>query len=524
MTQLSALTTIPARPLNKSLPHATSDHHQVSTTPSARALWLYIHLPQLPLEVLTRGVVPQQPYVLINDTDERPQVVLSNRHAASLGIHSGMPLAAAHALAELKVLKRRPQTEQRALERLALWAMQITPQVCVAAPDGLLLEIRGSLRLFGGLDNLLNRVRQGFRRLGYRADYAVAPTPLAAGLLARTTPRQVVRDIHEMQTLVSALPVSALSLESKAEQAIKSLGVKTIGDCRRLPRDGLSRRFSKNLLDVLDRLYGQQPDPRRAFPVPKSFDHELELPWEVDNAQALIQAGERLLDELCGYLKACSASARSLRWRLISRDNELEYFDLRLSRPARDSERMMTLLRETLMRRKISVPLRGIGLNVTDISVQTTVTSDDLFDKKAQENSEAYAAFTERLRARCGPHALRRLGLSSSHQPEKAWHWQQAVDVLETRPSGLASASGRRKQRPLWLLKQAVKLGVNENRPVLDGPLSLRPDRERIISGWWGGEEVARDYFIASTEEGGRLWIYKDLAGEREWYLHGVFE
>jgi protein ImuB len=45
---------------------------------------------------------------------------------------------------------------------------------------------------------------------------------------------------------------------------------------------------------------------------------------------------------------------------------------------------------------------------------------------------------------------------------------------------------------------------------------------ERIESGWWDGEDIARDYYAAAAETGERLWIYRDRSS-RDWYLHGIF-
>jgi protein ImuB len=51
----------------------------------------------------------------------------------------------------------------------------------------------------------------------------------------------------------------------------------------------------------------------------------------------------------------------------------------------------------------------------------------------------------------------------------------------------------------------------------------LGRERERIETGWWDGFEVARDYFVATTAKGERLWIYRELRGSRGWFLHGLF-
>jgi protein ImuB len=53
---------------------------------------------------------------------------------------------------------------------------------------------------------------------------------------------------------------------------------------------------------------------------------------------------------------------------------------------------------------------------------------------------------------------------------------------------------------------------------VLSGP-------ERIESGWWSGQGIARDYYIACAPTGARLWIYRERVATPQagWFLHGVF-
>jgi protein ImuB len=78
-------------------------------------------------------------------------------------------------------------------------------------------------------------------------------------------------------------------------------------------------------------------------------------------------------------------------------------------------------------------------------------------------------------------------------------------------------------ERPLWLLNAPLPLDVQDGRPHLDGALELEPDAERIESGWWDGNDVRRDYFVACDAAGARLWVYRELSADGGWWLHGVF-
>jgi protein ImuB len=46
---------------------------------------------------------------------------------------------------------------------------------------------------------------------------------------------------------------------------------------------------------------------------------------------------------------------------------------------------------------------------------------------------------------------------------------------------------------------------------------------ERIEAGWWDGEEVCRDYYVAANPRGETFWIYREHRNDQAWYMHGVF-
>ena len=55
---------------------------------------------------------------------------------------------------------------------------------------------------------------------------------------------------------------------------------------------------------------------------------------------------------------------------------------------------------------------------------------------------------------------------------------------------------------------------------------------ERIEAGWWDlgspahgqkSRAVHRDYFVARNGRGQLLWVFRELAAPRGWFLHGLF-
>src|SRR5262245_6745963 len=78
------------------------------------------------------------------------------------------------------------QHQRERLARLAAWCQKnFTPLVSLEPPDELLLELKGSLRLFGGARALIGRIAAGLRAQGVTAQLALTPTPRGALWLAR---------------------------------------------------------------------------------------------------------------------------------------------------------------------------------------------------------------------------------------------------------------------------------------------------------------------------------------------------
>ncbi|MDH4293615.1 MAG: DNA polymerase Y family protein, partial [Betaproteobacteria bacterium] len=59
--------------------------------------------------------------------------------------------------------------------------------------------------------------------------------------------------------------------------------------------------------------------------------------------------------------------------------------------------------------------------------------------------------------------------------------------------------------------------------PQYDGPLTLLGGPERIESGWWDEQPVARDYFVARCPQYSLLWIYRERSANARWFLQGIF-
>jgi protein ImuB len=87
--------------------------------------------------------------------------------------------------ARIVVRDHAPVEDASALLALARWAMRFSPAVAPDYPDGLMLNVTGCQRLYGGDERLAALVMQSIRALGLDARVAIAPTIGAAWAVAR---------------------------------------------------------------------------------------------------------------------------------------------------------------------------------------------------------------------------------------------------------------------------------------------------------------------------------------------------
>jgi protein ImuB len=398
------------------------------------------------------------------------------------------------------------------LRGIAAWAGQFTSRVSLSPPDAVLLEIAGSLRLFGGLRALLLQIGTGLSELGYTAALGTAPTPTAARLLARRGGSASVAEVGEIAAALSPLPLALLDQPEDTIRMLGVMGVHTVGECLALPRDGLARRFGQSLVDELDRALGRQPDPCTPYVVPARYSAKLALPAPVQDTEPLLFAANRLLLELSGYLRTRQAGITRLKLTLQHEERKPTAVTLGFSVPTRDAQRMLRLLRERL--HDFTLPDRVEAI-VLDSEETRPLSSRNLslFPEDRLPEEERWLII-DHLRARLGSDAVYGIASHPDHRPELAW---RACEP------GEAPAAYRQAARPLWLLKEPQPLRADDDAPALDGPLTLLAGPERIEAGWWDGNDTRRDYFVAEDAQGRRFWVFRERHDRRGWFLQGIF-
>lgn len=434
-----------------------------------------------------------------------------------------------------------PLADGQRLRELVAVCHQFSPTVGIEPgerPEALFLDATGCGVGFGGESAFAGQVVNAARQRGYWGFAAMADTVGAAWAVARhgagrllleSEPRARVRVIApgEQVAALRPLPIEALRMAPAAVEVLHALNVVRVEQLLALPREQLPARFGAELLGRVDRATGAIPEGMK----PERVAEPLEARWSfeapVASSQVLLAVIEELLGRLLKEVRGQDVGFQKLLWWLrVSRHDQV-CLPVELLRPTAVASDLLELIRLQMER----VKLPG---EVTDVTVRAAVVAPlvyrqgDLFGGRVGPNrDDGVTGLVERLSSRLGNAAVVRPRLVADAQPELAFEYEPWLAAPKRPPE---------VRHPIRLMRPTCL--TERPEPVRVMPAAGPPgwiawaDREyaverawgpeRIETGWWRGADVRRDYYVAETTDGERLWLFHDLAAGG-WYVQGVF-
>ena len=472
-------------------------------------LWLCIRLPDLPADAARISCT--EPLVVVNEQKGRATVFAANARARQYGIRNGMPLAAALPLcAKLDVRVRDKTAEGMLLGRVMALAYSYSGQVAIYETASLVLEIRNSRNLYGGISSLLGRITIDLDALHIHYCYAIAPFARAAYWLAYDHHGSIVENVRTLMPLLRSLPVKRLCDSDRTRLRLLRSGIRTLADVMRLPRQDAGRRYGVNFFRQLDEALGYRPEAFEYYRPPERFSAEHDFYQPTDRQDWIQAALDGLLQKLELFLLHRQRAVQRFECRLYHEKNPATRLFIGTSQATTHAAHWLQLLRERLQ--NIVLPAEVTALEIiAGEFLRPVETGCDLFQCR-NSNRQSWSELLDCLHARLGRYAVQAFTLNADHRPEYA-HCRQVA----------AGASMLQKKRPLGLLSEPELLDCRAGRPFWQGkPLRLPAGCERIEQGWWAQHDIRRDYYETITNDHRRLWVFRDLRSGK-WFLHGFF-
>jgi len=449
-----------------------------------------------------------------------------------------------------------------AQQALASIALGFTPRVALV-DEAVLMEVAGSLRLFGGLSRLAQQLEQHTSQF-FQSNQAVVHIERSQGATSLIALGRLRQRRHQPLVVcrrVADLPMHTLAAARPHLGVLERLGCRSWDDLLRLPRDGVARRFGAPLLEALDRARGHAPDRYDWRVLPEQFDQKLELDALVVHAPALMVGVLRLLLALQAWLlgRQSGLCACRLIWHMDKRRGVAPSGELlvRTAQPAQDLRHVARLIAEQLAQQRLPAPVHSIGLQSleTEMLVDSVAATGSLL-MQARRQGDSAVELIERLSARLGQSQVQAWRAHADHRPERM---QRPVSALRAQGASKSIAASARVEEagnlndaknndlyPSWLLVEPLRLTVTGDSPVYQGRLVRLAGPQRLEATGWsmasdsgdaagarGQPPAIRDYFIYRSLHAGLLWIYSErlpvgalqaMQGQtRAWYLHGFF-
>ena len=355
-----------------------------------------------------------RPVVVGGSASGRGVVCAASYEARKFGVHSAMPAAWVRRRCPDAVFVRSRFKHYAAVSReLRAIFHRFTPLVQPLSLDEAFLDVAGSERLFGDAATIGAAVRDAVRdELGL---------PCSVGASAVKFVAKVASDLEKPRGFVvvpaggevaflDPLPVSRLwGVGAKAEAKLHALGVRTVGDVRRLPADALAARFGRHGAH-LHRL-ANAVDPRGVTVdrLAKRVSHESTFAEDVTDLRTARAKVSHLADQVVRRLRRTGRRGRTVTLKV--RYDDFATFTRSVTLPAAtDSTRAVwsaadELLRTKLPARRLSVRLLGVGVRGLTGDDAAAV-QGDLFADPVPERDGRLDAATDALRAKFGDAAV----------------------------------------------------------------------------------------------------------------------
>ena len=364
------------------------------------------------VEILDKPELEGLP-VIVGGKSRRAVVSAASYAARSFGVRSAMPVATALRICPQAVVM--PVRMERYVEvsRMVMTIFRrFSPLVEPLSVDEAFIDATGSRRLFGDGTEIAKKIRAALRsELGLAGSAGVSSTKLVAKIASDMAKPDGLLWVppEEAESFLAPLPVGRLwGVGPLAQKKLLSLGVRTIGQARALPKEVLGRNLGKLGELVYD--FARGIDKREVEPPEAAKSVGREITFETDIADY----GEAMRV----ILSLCHKTARRLRKRAISGRTvtlKVRYADftsvtrsLTLSAPTDDAGELYAACLPLAGKTRLgSSPVRLLGVSVSGLCTIEPPRQESIFESFDPEKRKRLNRAVDSLVDRFGEKAVK---------------------------------------------------------------------------------------------------------------------
>ncbi len=356
--------------------------------------------------------------VIVGGPSRRGVVCAASYEARRFGVHSAMPTARARKLCPDGVfLSPRFERYGELSDRVFGIYRRYTPLVEPLSLDEAFLDVTASRALHGGGREIAVAIKGAVRaECGLAVSAGIAEVKLAAKIATDLGKPDGLVEVPQggVAAFLAPLPVSRLwGVGHVTEEALRRIGVATIGDLARTPDAALASALGATHTRDL-RALARGEDPREVVPdeAAKSIGAEETFGEDLAGAAALERELLAQAARVGRRLRAAAAAGRVVTLKVKYADFTLVTRRATLARPTDDDRAIFDAARALLARVDLARPVRLTGISVSGLAAEAERAQLDLFAparpaETAEEGKRrALNAAIDRLADRFGESAV----------------------------------------------------------------------------------------------------------------------
>jgi DNA polymerase-4 len=378
--------------------------------------------------------------IIVGGTSNRGVVSTASYEARKFGVHSAMPIWEARRRCPHGIflpVDGPAYADYSARARVIL--ARFSPRMDPASIDEAYLDVTGSIRLFGGLEALLARIKSDIREeLGISISIGCAPNRLVAKMASDWDKPDGLSIVlpEELPERLFGLPVGVIpGVGGVTREKLAQMGVTTIGQLARVPLTLLERHFGKHGTYLHRAAHGRDdgvvPYYEPGDDDRKQISREETLAQDTRDPEVLEQRLLALSEEVARRLRRRGQFARTITLKVKLSNFKLFTRSETLPVATDLEEEIFAHAREMLAKVRFGAQrARLIGVGVSNLTDEAAANQLSLF-AEAEDRREELAKARDEVVERFGKGAITRARLV--HEPEV--HDEDAEsDVLDDDP------------------------------------------------------------------------------------------
>ncbi len=352
--------------------------------------------------------------VIVGGTGPRGVVSTCSYEARKFGVCSAMPMAKARRLCPEGIyLEGRMWRYREISEQVFAILSEYTPLMEPLSIDEAFLDVSGCEGLFGSSEQIAKGIKN---RVSAELDLSIS-----IGISYNKYLAKLATDLGKPDGLfiippekaleiLKPLPVTRLwGVGPKAQQALNSLGIHTIGDIQELPLGWLKKRLGRSGQHYWELAQGMDMRQVEVKQARKSLGKEVTFPEDEADVETLKNLLTRFAAELCCKLRKtgllCATVTVKIRYssfKTISRSRTIA---------PTDADLLVGQLAGQMLQEAYqgAPPLRLLGLSLGNLCSKGDYVQPNLFE--AEEQNQELDQLMDELRQRFGPRAICRASL-----------------------------------------------------------------------------------------------------------------